>query len=301
MVTPRLSPLDRKMLRDLRGLWGQALAIALVIAAGVAMYVMSQGMLATLGQTRDAYYERQAFAHVFAPLKRAPNAVAQRLARLPGARRVETRIRKPVILDMPGLAEPAAGVVMSYPTGDAPALNRLRLVAGRWLDPARAEEALVSDAFAEAHGLGPGDGITVLMGGRKRTLAIAGVAMSPEYIYAIAPGALVPDNRRFGVLWMGRDAVEAAFDMSGAFNEALFTVQPGRRAEDLIAAADRVLEPHGGTGAFGREHQVSNWYVTGEMKQLVNMGRMIPPIFLGVAVFLLNIAIGRWVEMERSE
>ena len=72
MVMPiRISALNRKLLRDLLAMKGQALAIAMVVAAGVAMYVMYL-QLRLAAATRAAYYRRQRFADVFASLKRAP-------------------------------------------------------------------------------------------------------------------------------------------------------------------------------------------------------------------------------------
>ena len=296
-----LRALDKKILRDLGGMWAQALAIALVIAAGVAMFVMSEGMLKSLFETRAAYYERYGFAQVFAPLKRAPNALAARLEMVPGVRAVETRIKQYVTLDMPGLSEPVAGEVLSYPVGKEPRLNRVRLTAGRWLAPGQGREVLVSEAFAASHGLQPGDQVTVLLNGRKRALDMVGVVSSPEYIYAIAPGAMVPDNKRFGILWMSRGALEAAFDMQGTFNNVLLALDPGSRAETVIADVDRVLAPYGGVGAFTRDRQVSDWFLNNEMNQLRSMTQIVPPIFLAIAAFLLNTVIGRWIDTEREE
>lgn len=296
-----LSALDKKLVRDLGGMWAQALAIALVVAAGVAMFVMSEGMMKSLFDTRAAYYERYAFADVFAPLKRAPSALKARLENIPGVRTVETRIKHIVTLDMPGMPEPAEGEVLSYPPRGEAHLNRLHLVAGRWLLPGHGGEVLINEAFADGHGLVPGDRISVLLNGRKRALDVVGVVLSPEYVYAIQPGGMMPDNKRFGVLWMTPDALQAAFDMDGAFNNAIFALSPGASIEDALAEIDGVLAPYGGVGAVLRKDQVSNWYLSGEMKQLGNMAKIVPPIFLAIAAFLLNVVIGRWVDTEREE
>lgn len=298
-----IATLDKKLLRDLGAMWAQALAIALVVAAGVAMYVMSAGMLSSLFETRAAYYDRYGFADVFAPLKRAPNPLAARLETIPGLRFVETRINQQVTLDMPGLEEPVQGQVLSYPIGHQPRLNRLHLQQGRWVAPAKNDEVLVSATFAEAHGLTfqAGDKISVILNGRKRDLKIVGIVLSAEFIYTIQPGALVPDNRRYGIFWMSRTALEAAFDMKGAFNDVVASIEPGAELQAVKAAIDRVLAPYGGTGAYGREHQVSDWYVSGEMDQLRQMAQIIPPIFLAIASFLLNVAISRWIDTEREE
>jgi len=301
MVMPGLSVLDKKVVRDLGSMWAQALAIALVIGAGVAMFVMSEGMLRSLFETRAVYYERYGFADVFATLKRAPNALSARLETVHDVRFVETRIKQRVTLDMPDLDEPAQGEILSYPVGDPPRLNRLHLSKGRWLAPGKSGEALLSETFAGAHGLGPGDTVTAILNGRKRDLNIVGVVLSAEYIYAIQPGGIVPDNKRYGVIWMSRPALEAAFDMKGAFNDVILSLDPGAELDAVKSGVDRVLESYGGTGSYGRARQLSDWYVEGELSQLRNTAKIVPPIFLAIAAFLLNVVITRWIETEREE
>lgn len=301
MLFQVLKPLDRKLVRDLMRMWGQALAIAMVVAAGVAMYVMSEGMLRSLTDTRDAYYERYAFADVFATLKRAPNSTIAKLQSIPGVRQAEGRISKMATLDMPGLIEPAQERIISYPQSGDPGINRLHLVSGGWFGPDASDEVLVAEAFAIAHDLKPKDSVTALINGKKRDLKIVGIVLSPEFVYALAPGAMFPDDTRFAIMWMARPQLAGIFNMKGTFNEAVIKLEPGANEGDVIARVDTVLEPYGSTGALGRDRQISDWFLSGEMKQLANMGRIAPPIFFAVAIYLLNITVSRWVEMERSE
>ena len=301
MLFQILKPLDRKLVRDLMRMWGQGLAIAMVVGAGVAMYVMSEGMLRSLADTRDAYYERYGFADVFATLKRAPNSTMRKIQSIPGVRQAEGRISKMATLDMPGLNEPAQERIISYPQNDHPAINRLHLVSGGWFSPGVSDEVLVAEAFAMAHDLKPKDVVTALINGKKRKLKIAGIVLSPEFVYALAPGAMFPDDERFAIMWMARQQLAGIFNMKGTFNEAVIKLEPGANEDEVIARIDAVLEPYGSTGALGRDRQISDWFLSGEMKQLANMGRIAPPIFFVVAIYLLNITISRWVELERSE
>src|SRR5262245_46402924 len=102
----RVLPLDRKLLRDLWEMKGQALAIAAVIGAGVAMFVAYHSNFDSLRRTQSTYYERQRFADVFASLKRAPNRLEERIREIPGVARVSTRVVADVTLDVPGYHEP---------------------------------------------------------------------------------------------------------------------------------------------------------------------------------------------------
>ncbi|SDK12898.1 ABC transporter permease [Microbulbifer yueqingensis] len=301
MLVELLKPLDRKLVRDLWAIKGQALAIAVVIGCGVGMYVMSRGMLLSLAETRAAYYERYRFADIIAPVKRAPTGLLDEIGALPGVRRAETRIRAGVILDVPGASAPITGEIQSLPEIPTPHINDIVLRRGRYLDPQHEEQVLALDAFAEAHGLQPGDHIHAILNGTRKRLTITGIVLSPEYIYAISPGEIVPDKKRFGVLWMSRDALAHAFDLDGAFNEAVLLTSAGSNEDALLEQLDTMLKRYGATGAYGRDQMISDQFLVNEINQLETIGRILPPIFLLVATFLLNVVVGRLIDTEREQ
>lgn len=296
-----LSALDRKLLRDLWHMKGQALAIALVIAGGVSVHLVAEGMLSSLGETRRAYYERYRFADVWAPAVRAPNALLDEIRAVPGVVAAETRVRAPALFDMPGMEEPATGEVFSLPDVGEPSVNQIHLVSGRVPLPTRFREAVVNESFANAHGLTIGSSIDATIYGGRETLTVVGIALSPEHVYSIAPGQLVPDDRLFGVLWMGRDALAQSVNQDGAFSEAVVRIAPGVDERAVIAALDRILAPYGAPGAYGRDEQISDAFLSSEIDQLDTMGDILPPIFLLVAAFLVNVVISRLIATERSE
>lgn len=296
-----LSALNRKLLRDLLAMKSQALAIATVVAAGIAMYVMYLSNFESLRATQRAYYERQRFADVFASLKRAPLRVATDIAAIPGVSTIETRVVANVTLDLDQIEEPATGRLVSIPANRRPRLNDLFLRRGRWIEPGRPDEVLASEGFVVAHGLNPGDRIPAVINGRLRRLTIVGVALSPEFIYSIRPGELVPDNKRFAIFWIDQQALAAAFDMEGGFNDVVLGLSPGAQTADVIARVDRILEPYGGLGAIPRALQLSHWTVENELAQLQNFGFLLPLIFLLIAAFILNVALTRALALQRPQ
>jgi len=296
-----LSALDRKLLRDLWRLRGQVIAIAAVIASGVAVLVMSLSTLEALDATTRAYYETYRFADIFAGVERAPNRIAEKIAALPGVQTVQTRISRFAVLDIAGVAEPILGHLVSIPERGAPTLNQLVLRSGRSVAPDRTDEVVLSEPFAEVHALEPGDHLYALINGRKRKLQVVGIALSPEFIYALGPGALMPDDKRFGILWMGRDALAAAFDLESAFNDLALSTMRGVDPRPIIARLDQILAPYGSTGAIERADQMSNWFVMNELDQLRTMSKILPSVFLAVAAFLANMVVARLVATERSE
>lgn len=296
-----VSPLDRKLMRDLWRLKTQVIAIALVMAAGVATLVLAVGAHRSLEETRATYYERYRFADVFATATRAPERLAAEIEAIPGVATVETRIVDTAILDIEGMAEPATGRLVSLPEIGEPVLNRLYMRQGRLPDPERSDEAVVNEAFANAHGFVPGSRFDAIIEGRKRRLTIVGIALSPEYIYALGPWDLMPDDRRFAVVWMSRKALEAAFDLKGAFSAVSVRLMRDASEAEVIERIDALLERYGGRGAYGREDQVSHAFLDAELKQLEAMARILPPIFLFVAAFLINMTLGRLVALEREQ
>jgi hypothetical protein len=203
--------LDRKLLRDLKRLKGQAASVSLVMACGLAMLIMARSLIQSLDDTRAEYYRTNRFAEVFASLKRAPNNLTAQIAALPGVAGVQTDIAGQVTLDLPGLDEPASGLVRSLPDFGEPELNRLYLRRGRWLSPGSRGELLVGEAFAVANQLEPGDTLTLLLNGRRQRFQIAGIVLSPEYIFESRPGAALPDNRTYGIFWMPYKEVATAW------------------------------------------------------------------------------------------
>ncbi|MCA9618174.1 MAG: ABC transporter permease, partial [Myxococcales bacterium] len=296
-----MKALDRKLWRDLQRMGGQALTIAAVMAVGIACFIALRGNYGSLQAARNAYYERARFADVFAHLERAPESVAMDLEAVEAVARVETRVVETGKIPLPGVAQPIVARLVSLPVGGKAALNSVALTTGRMVEADGPDEVVVLAAFAQAHGLEPGDHLNVVINGKLRDLRIVGLAKSPEYLVSIAPGDMAPEPGRFAVLWLDRDMLATAFNMEGAFNDVVFALQPGASRPAVLAAVDRVLEPHGGVGAVPRDKQASSYFVDGELMQLEAMGTSIPAIFLAVAALLINIVLSRMVHLQRPQ
>ncbi|MBL8212064.1 MAG: FtsX-like permease family protein [Bryobacterales bacterium] len=292
--------LDIKLFRDLWHVRGQVIAIACVLGAGIATYVMSAATLDSLLTTQASLYRQYRFPEFFVGLKRAPASVRDRVAALPGVQVVEDRVIAPANIELPSYAMPVSGSIISLPE-HAGALNLLHVHAGRLPEPGRDNEAVVSDGFAKAHKLIPDFPLNITINGKKKVFRIVGVVSTPEVIYQLAPGSIVPDFKSYCILWMQREPLEAAYNMTGAFNELVGTLTPGTQVEDVAAAIDAILRPYGGQGVFGRETQISHRYLSEEFKQLGVMATVFPVIFLSVAAFLLNVVVGRLMATQRGQ
>lgn len=293
--------LDKKLLRDLLRLRAVVLAIALVLVGGVSTFIMSLSTYDSLLLTQAKYYRDYRFAQVFASLKRAPESLRRRIVDIHGVDKVETRVVAAVNLDIPGFGDPASGQLVSVPDRRESMFNGLYLRRGRLVDPAQNDEVVISESFANAHGFRLRDSLSATINGRRKLLTIVGIVLSPEYIYEIQPGAVFPDYQRFGILWMARTPLAAAYDMEGAFNDLVLSLTADANLDDVIDRLDELLRPYGGRGAYGREDQLSHKFLAEEFGQLETMATVFPVIFLGVAAFLLNIVISRLINTEREQ
>jgi putative ABC transport system permease protein len=296
-----ISNLDRKLWRDLSHMKGQVVAVALVMACGLAMMVMARSLIYSLEGTRAKYYEENRFADVFAFVKRAPNSIARRVQQIPGVAIVQSGLASQVTLDLPGVDEPASGMVRSLPDFGEPQLNRLFLRAGRWLSPGSRGEVLVGEAFAEANQLKPGDRIAMLLNGRQQQMRIAGIVLSPEFIFESRPGTALPDNRTYGIFWMPYKELASAYDLDGAFNFLSLTLAHGTSEKPVIAELDRLLTLYGGRGAYGRGDHPSHIRVSDEIRVLHTLAIGFPLIFLSVAAFMTNAVLSRLLTLQREQ
>ncbi len=295
-----MRPLNRKLLRDLWRIRMQAAAIALVMACGIAIMLMSFGAMRSLSETRDTYYERYQFADIFANVTRAPFSAAAKIAAIPGVAAVDARIVHNVTLDIPDLDQPAIGELVSLPAGGHSRTNNILLRQGR-LPRTGSDEVLMSENLANANHYRPGDRLQATINGKQRSLTVVGIALSPEFVYVLGPGQLVPDNRSFGILWLDRETLEAAYDLKGAFNNLSVALMPHVSQADVISRMDDILDRYGGTGAYGRDDQLSHAFIQQELDQLWTLATILPPIFLCVAAFLINMIMSRLIDLDHEQ
>ncbi|MBL0170315.1 MAG: FtsX-like permease family protein [Gemmatimonadaceae bacterium] len=296
-----LRPLDRKAIRDVWHLRGPALAIAVVVLCGVASFVSMRSMVPHLTNAQQAYYRDSRFADLWVNVKRAPVSVLREIAAMPGVTAVEVRVSGEVILDVPGLPEPATGLIVGLPTSRVPALDLITIRRGRALATGHDDDVVISEGFANANALAPGDSLGAVVNGRWRQLHIVGTALSPEFVLEMRPTDLFPDNQRYGIVWIAEDAARAAFGMQGAWNQAAIALAKGASASEVIARLDVLLARYGTLGAYGRSLQMSHRFLSDEIKQARAMATAAPAIFLGVAAFLLNIVLSRIVASQREQ
>ena len=297
----KINPLNLKLIRDIWKIRGQCIAIALVVGCGIGLMIATFGTISTLENSLHAFYEKTRFSDVFGNVRRAPDSLIKNIQKIPGVSIAETRIQGWSSLDIPGMPEPVNAQLISLPKRGEPLLNGLKITEGTYPNNDRTDEVIITDSFAKSHNLKPGNIISAIINGKKREIIITGLALSPEFIYALGPGMMMPDDKRFGVIFMSRKAIASAFDYEGAWNVVSVRLQKGFSKEQVIEKLDIIMKPYGGTGSYERKFNVSHFFLTNEIEQLKISGTAVPPIFLLVAAFLLHLVVSRIITKEREQ
>ena len=145
-----MKALDRKLLRDLRLMWSQALTIALVVASGVGGFLTTLSAVDSLALARDRFYAQGRFADVFASVKRAPDALVDTLRALPGVADVQTTTEFAVRVEIEGLSDPIIGQLIGVDARQGLRMNRITLRSGRAADASMSPGRVQSDGALPA-------------------------------------------------------------------------------------------------------------------------------------------------------
>lgn len=296
------SVLHRKLLREVWARKGSLLALAAVVAIGVACYIGMASTFRDLKGSRDRYYANYRLADFTVDCKRAPDFLAEELAALPNVSSVRGRASTAVLVDLPHLIEPISGTAISMPERREPVINDVLIRTGSWFSGRNEKEVILNDAFARAHELMPGHRIRVLLLDCQHDLLVVGTAMSPEFVYLIPPsGGLAPDPAKFGVMYLTEDFLRRSCDLEGAWNQWVGKAHDASRGalDRSLTRMEDILEPYGVTNTTPVQEQPSARFIADEIQGLEVSTTITPTLFLGVAALILNVLMGRMVAQQR--
>ncbi len=294
--------LDHKLLRELRGHLGMLLAVTSIIAVGVACLVTMASSYLNLSEAKRLYYAQCHMADFSIDLKKVPLTELAPLAAMPEVAEVRPRIGQYVTVDLPGVAEPLSGLVLSLPDRRRAILDDVVLRQGGYFSDRRDNEVIVNEQFARAHRLRPGQWIRLLLNNRQQELFIVGTAISSEFVYLLAPGAITPDAEHFGVFYLKRSYAEEVFDFKGSANQVLGRLGAAAHGSprEVLRRAENMLSSYGVFTTTPLADQPSNKFLSQEIQGLKSFAIITPCMFLAVAALVLNVLLSRLAQQQRT-
>lgn len=297
-----VTPLTKKLLRDLWNARGPVATIALVVALGITGLMGFLGLYRDLRDSRDRYYQDFAYADFQLALRRAPRTALEEIEQLPGLEALEGRISERVSVELAGEPRRLSGRLLSLPEFGDPRVNRLRLLSGRLPRGGGAAEVVLIDDFAKKRGLHPGSVVRLVLHERIQELVVTGVAMGPEFVYLLPEGGgFVPDPANFGIFWARTTLVERLTDMAGAFNDLVGRVGRGTDPRSMTRLLDRMLGRYGVLLASDRSDMASYALLRNEIRLTLVRATTVPSIFLLASALVLNLVLTRLVATQRVQ
>ncbi|NCD33598.1 MAG: FtsX-like permease family protein [Spartobacteria bacterium] len=298
-----MTVLTAKLFRDMRQSSGMLLAIVAIIAFGISSYVSMLGAYRNLDQSRARYYSESRMADFWIDLKKAPVDDVRQVLSISGISSIRERISFPVMVDFDGVERPVNALALSLPDIPKPVINNVVMRSGSYFTPDQQNQVIVSEKFAKARNLTPGDRVRVLMDGQMKTLVVVGTAISSEFIYLSQPGSMMDNPGDYGVLFVKRSFAENVFDFSGCCNSIVGLLTPELRssgAKSIFEHMKFLLKPYGLFSITPLSEQSSNQTLLSEMGGLQTMASFLPVLFLGVAAMVLNVLMTRMAEQQRT-
>ena len=294
--------LNLKLVRDINQARWQFAAVALVVALGIGFYQGSWMSYQNIGASYELYYDMLHFADFQIIFGQAPDTVRKVVAKIPGVTRIEPRIAWEVELEMPVVEnKQVVGRLIGVPDVGRSAVNDVLVLEGRYLGPAHKREVLVERSFAEHHQLKVGDYVHPVLDGETTDYRIAGIAMGPEYLYAIrSKQYLMPTPATFGVLWLRTTQAERLTHMSGLVNEVCVCTENGR-AHQAMLMAHKLLKKYGAEEPVPRAKQPSNYLLQQDLSGFRQMAIIFPVLFLFAASLTIYTLLVRIVNSQRGQ
>ena len=293
----------RKIIRDLRARRASLIALVFIMAFGISSFICFLSVYRDTAAAKDAYYRQNRLATLIVRMKRAPASVLDDVRALPNVASARGRVSISAVLEIPRNDSPISGMAISLPAKRTPILNDVVLRAGTWFSSDGNREVLVTEEFARANRLIPGDHIKVLLLDEQHDFLIVGLVSAPEYVYLVPPaGGLAPDPARFGAVYLPERFLQEASELDGAFNQILVSVNdPAKGAVRTLEERLKVqLDLYGVVQVAKMIDQPSPQFLDNELENVRKSSTMTPAIFLGAAALILNVLVARLVHQQRG-
>ena len=291
----------KKMLRDLRENKGTYFACTVVIILGLMVFSAFSMVVENLYMSQQQFYQEQNFAHGFGQVKAIPPQEVSRLEAIEGIAEIQGRVIKDVRVLHPEGRENVYLRLVSIDTSLTNPINGVEQVFGIPLSN-RELHVWIDNKFLEANRLEVNGELDIIADGRRRSLQIVDVGRSPEFIYALRTSAdIFPTPEDFGIAFISLEVMKSLYPNERAFNDIVFTLQPGADFDQVKQALEYRLQPFGLKSLIHRDDQVSHLMLAEELRGLETMSKAFPLVFLSIAAIILYIMLKRMIEQQRGQ
>ncbi len=296
--------LFNKLLRTIWNTRGQFLSLVIVVSLGIMTYVCMSTTYFNLENNMARFYCECNFADYYFQVASVPDQIINQIRMVPGVIEVNGRVIKdiPVIKADEGRATLR---IVGYPLPSDKTINRLHMYSGRALSETPLDtgfEAVVDAHFAAYNQLSPGSKLTVVANGKEISLTVIGAGTSPEFSYPVKGiSTMLNDPSSFGVAMLPQRQAQKLLNLEGQINSIIIKTAPDSDEFYIREDIKSILKPYGYQGEYARKDQNSNAFLKDQLRQLRAETRVIPTIFLIVAIAIQFVMLGRMIKTQRLQ
>lgn len=293
-----MNKLNLRLIRLIKDSYGQVIAVITVITIGLLVYTAMKMAALNLESTLNEYYDLTNFGDIYVQVVKIPSNAVEDLKNKYGIIDAQGRVVSDVSLKVKDEEEKVTIRITSIPNVDKK-INDTYLVQGEGIKN-KNKDVLVVEQFAKARDISIGDILKVQINGKLYSLNVAGIVASPEYIYLMEnEQTLIPLPGKFGVVFVADEFARQSFGFGNNYNEIVIKVNDEDQIDKIEDRLEKVLKKYGVKRIIVKDNQLSNRMISEEIKQLENMSKVVPVIFLGVAALIIAVMISRMVKKDR--
>lgn len=292
-----MNKLNLRLFRTIKRTLGQYIAVSLVIIIGIMSYVGFSMAMINLQTAVNDYQETTNAADIYVELNRISENALKFLYEIDGIVDIQGRVKDDFAYtdkrDVRGTLR-----IVSVSDDQENAINSLYIREGHFVRGNRG--VMVIQPYAKAVGIEIGDTIDIQINGKTYKLNVEGIVSSSEFVYVIEnEQTLIPDNEKFGVVFLEETFAQKAFGYDNSYNDLLIKVDDEEKIDSVIDALEKKLKRYGASRVISYKDQLSNRMVQEEINQGKNSAQTVPFIFLIVASAIIVTMITKIVRNDR--
>ncbi len=284
--------LFRKMLRDFKDHKAQFLSIFLMALIGVFAFTGISGEAVGLVEVSSSYYEDTNLADGWIYGEEIDDDVFSDIKSMDEIKDAQ----REMVVDTVANYSSDPDITLHIVEGKQN-ISKFYLFKGQDFNPNDEEGIWIDKRFADGRNLDIGDKITLKFDGKKVSKTVRGIMYSPEYVYYIQEGSLLPDFSQVGFAYMPSKGAD--FDI--VYNTIALDGYEELDEKDFKSALEEKLGQKAYVQYVDRDNNVGIKTLQDEIDQHKMFSGIFPAIFVLVSLLTLVTTMSRVISAQRMQ
>ena len=280
------------MLRDFKDHKAQFLSIFLMALIGVFAFTGISGEVVGMVDVSNSYYENTNLADGWIYGEEISDDVFSDIKSMEEIKDAQREMVVDTVANYSSDPEITLHVVEGNQN-----ISKFYLFKGKDFDPNDEDGIWIDKRFADGRNLDIGDKITLKFDGNEVSKTVRGIMYSPEYVYYIQEGSLLPDFSQVGFAYMPSKGAD--FDI--VYNTIVLDGYDDLDEKDFKSALEETLGQKAYVQYVDRDNNVGIKTLQDEISQHQMFSGIFPAIFVLVSLLTLVTTMSRVISAQRMQ